>query len=144
PAEIGVVIGAVTVVDRDGQAARQLARREAALYVSIIAQLDHSLDIEPELLTRINEASARYDYELVGSYISDALLRRLALAGTPEEVAAHAIELFEAGAGRVEFGTPHGLNEEEGVRLLGEWVLPALQAYTDTPATSHSPRPTDS
>jgi 5,10-methylenetetrahydromethanopterin reductase len=127
PAEVGVVIGAVTVASQDGQAARQLARREAALYVSIIAQLDHSLGIEPELLTRINEASARYDYELVGSYISDALLRRLALAGTPNEVAAQAIELFEAGAGRVEFGTPHGLDEAEGVRLLGEKVLPALR-----------------
>jgi 5,10-methylenetetrahydromethanopterin reductase len=131
PAEVGIVVGAVTVVDRDGQAARQLARREAALYVSIIAQLDHSLGIEPELLSRINAASARYDYELVASYISDTLLRRLALAGTPHEVAAQAVELFAAGASRVEFGTPHGLDETEGLRLLGEQVLPALQAYRD-------------
>ncbi len=129
PAEVGLVVGAVTVVDQDGQAARRLARREAALYVSIIAQLDHSLGIEPELLSRINEASARFDYEGVGSYISDELLRRLAFAGTPDEVAAQAIELFEAGADRVEFGTPHGLDEEEGVRLLGEQVLPALRAH---------------
>jgi 5,10-methylenetetrahydromethanopterin reductase len=129
PSEVGIAVGAVTVVDRDGEAARRLARREAALYISIIAQLDHSLGIEPELLSRINEASARYDYVLVGSYISDDLLRRLAFAGTPDEVAAQAIELFEAGAGRVEFGTPHGLEEEEGLRLLGEQVLPALREY---------------
>jgi 5,10-methylenetetrahydromethanopterin reductase len=120
----------VTVVDQDGQAARQLARREAALYLSVIAQLDRSLGIEPELLSRINEASARFDYDQVGSYISDALLRRLAFAGTPDEVAAQAVELFEAGAGRVEFGTPHGLTKEEGLRLLGEQVLPALREYT--------------
>ncbi|MBI1881840.1 MAG: LLM class flavin-dependent oxidoreductase [Chloroflexi bacterium] len=131
PTEIGVVVGAVTVVDEDGQAARRLARREAALYVSIIAQLDHSLGLEPELLSRINEASARYDYEGVGSYISDALLRRLAFAGTPDEVVAQAVELFQAGADRVEFGTPHGLDEQEGLRLLGERVLPALRAYLD-------------
>lgn len=129
PAEIGLVVGAVTVVDQDGQAARHLARREAALYLSVIAQLDHSLDIEPELLSRINEASARFDYSQVGAYISDDLLRRLAFAGTPEEVAAQAAELFEAGAGRVEFGTPHGLTKEEGLRLLGEHVLPALREY---------------
>ena len=135
PTEIGVAVGAVTVVDRDGQAARQLARREAALYLSVIAQLDHSLGIEPELLSRINEASACYDFEQVGSYISDDLLRRLAFAGTPDEVAQQAVELFEAGAGRVEFGTPHGLTKEEGMRLLGERVLPALQVYTDTPTT---------
>jgi 5,10-methylenetetrahydromethanopterin reductase len=131
PAEVGVVVGAVTVVDRDGPAARQLARREAALYISIIAQLDHSLGLEPELLQRINEASARYDYERVGSYLSDGLLRRLALAGTPDEVAAQAVELFEAGTSRVEFGTPHGIDEAEGLRLLGEQVLPGLREYMD-------------
>ncbi len=35
--------------------------------------------------------------------------------------------LFAAGATRVEFGTPHGLTEETGLRLLGEVVLPALR-----------------
>lgn len=125
--EVGVVVGAVTVVDEDGPAAKTLARREAALYLSIIATLDHSLNIEPELLARINAASARYDFEQVGAYISDDLLRRLAFAGTPAEVAQQAAELFEAGVSRVEFGTPHGLSAEEGVRLLGEKVLPSLR-----------------
>ena len=42
--------------------------------------------------------------------------------------AAHqALALFAAGAGRVEFGTPHGLSEESGLRLLGEAVLPHLR-----------------
>lgn len=127
PADIGLVVGAVTVVDRDGAAARQLARREAALYISIIAQLDHSLGIEPELLQRINAASARYDYEQVGRCLSDELLRRLAFAGTPAEVAQQAADLFAAGANRVEFGTPHGLDPAEGMRLLGEQVLPGLK-----------------
>jgi 5,10-methylenetetrahydromethanopterin reductase len=125
--EVGVVVGAVTVVDEDGPAAKTLARREAALYLSIIATLDHSLNLEPELLARINEASARYDFEQVGACISDDLLRRLAFAGTPDEVAQQAVELFEAGVSRVEFGTPHGLSAEEGVRLLGEKVLPSLR-----------------
>jgi len=126
PADIGLVLGAVTVVDLDGEAARKQARREAALYLSIIAELDHSLNLEPELLERIKAATAEYDYEQVASNISDDLLRRLAFAGTPEEVAEQAATLFEAGAQRVEFGTPHGLSEDEGLRLLGEHVLPAL------------------
>ena len=129
PNAIGLVFGAVTVVDEDGQAAKQLARREAALYLSIIATLDPTLDIEPELLTCIKTASAAYDFEQVGSYISDDLLRRLAFAGTPDEVARQAIELFEAGVQRVEFGTPHGLLAEEGLRLLGEKVLPGLKHF---------------
>jgi 5,10-methylenetetrahydromethanopterin reductase len=127
PAEIGLVFGAVTVVDLDGQAARQLARREAALYLSIIADLDHSLQLEPELLNRIKAATAGYDYDRVATYISDDLLSRLAFAGTPAEVAEQAAALFDAGAHRVEFGTPHGLTAAAGLRLLGEQVLPALR-----------------
>jgi 5,10-methylenetetrahydromethanopterin reductase len=115
------------VVDLDGQAARQLARREAALYLAIVAGLDQSLGLEPELLARIKRASAAYDYEQVTGYISDELLSRLAFAGTPAEVAGQAAALFEAGAQRVEFGTPHGLTAAEGLRLLGEQVLPALR-----------------
>jgi 5,10-methylenetetrahydromethanopterin reductase len=127
PAEIGLVVGAVAVVDRDGTAARALARRKAALYLPIIARLDRTLALEAELLEQINAAAADYDFELAGSYISDTLLRQLAFAGTPGEVAEQAIELYAAGAARVEFGTPHGLTEEEGLRLLGEGVLPALR-----------------
>ena len=129
--EIGLVVGAVTVVDTDGKAARDLARREAALYLPIIATLDHSLAIEPELLTRLKEATDAYDFERAGSYISDDLLQRLAFAGTPEQVADQAAELFEAGARRIEFGTPHGLTTAEGLRLLGEQVLPALREYVE-------------
>jgi 5,10-methylenetetrahydromethanopterin reductase len=127
PGAIGLAVGAVTVVDRDGAAARALARRKAALYLPIIAQLDHTLEIDPGLLERIGAAAAAYDFDLAGSYISDALLRRLAFAGTPGEVAEQAFELYSAGAARIEFGTPHGLTEEQGLRLLGEGVLPALR-----------------
>ncbi len=129
--EIGLVVGAVTVVDTDGKAARDLARREAALYLPIIAALDHSLAIEPELLARLKAATDAYDFERAGSYISDDLLQRLAFAGTPDQVANQAAALFEAGARRVEFGTPHGLTTAQGLRLLGERVLPALRAYVE-------------
>ena len=71
--------------------------------------------------------AAIYDFDLAASYISDTLLRKLAFAGTPTEVAEQAIELYRAGATRIEFGTPHGLSEAEGLRLLGESVLPALR-----------------
>lgn len=117
------------MVDHDGKAARDLARKEAALYLPIIATLDHSLAVDPEILERINAAAAAYDFERAGSYISDELLNRLAFAGTPDEVTHQAVALFKAGAHRVEFGTPHGLTTAEGLRLLGEVVLPALQTY---------------
>ncbi len=125
--DVGIVVGAVTVVDQDGQAARALARREVALYLPIIAQLDHTLALDADLLKRINAAAAAYDFDQAASFVSDDLLRRLAFAGTPDEVAQQALDLFAAGAERVEFGTPHGLTEADGLRLLGEAVLPGLR-----------------
>jgi 5,10-methylenetetrahydromethanopterin reductase len=124
----GLVVGAVTVVDRDGAAARALARRKAALYLPVIAALDRTLPLEPDLLARVTAAAAAYDFDRAARDISDELLALLAFAGTPGEVAAQAEALFAAGAVRVEFGTPHGLSEEAGLKLLGEEVLPALRS----------------
>jgi len=126
PGDVGLVVGCVSVVDRDGRAARELARRKAALYVGVIAGLDPTLGVEPERLARIRTAAAAYDFDAAAREIPDALLARVALAGTPDDVAAQADALYAAGVDRVEFGTPHGLDEAEGLRLLGESVLPAL------------------
>ncbi len=121
-----IVVGAVTVVDEDGPAARQLARREVALYLPVVAELDKTLSIEPELLYRLKQAAANYDFQQAAAYISDDLLQKFAFAGTPEQIVAQTMALFEAGADRVEWGTPHGLTTASGVQLLGEQVLPAL------------------
>lgn len=127
-APVRLVAGAVTVVDEDGALARARARREVALYLPVVAELGPGLEIDPEVLAGVRAAAATYDFETAGRFISDDLLRRIAFAGTPQEVAEQALELFAAGVDRVEFGTPHGLSEHEGVRLLGERVLPVLRA----------------
>lgn len=123
---IGIVVGAVTVVDEDGAAARAQARREAALYLPVVADLDPSLSLDPELMSRLRAAADRYAYDEAAALISDDLLRRFAFAGAPDQVAEHAAAVFAGGASRVEFGTPHGLTPQTGLRLLGERVLPAL------------------
>ena len=127
PPQPGIVVGAVTVVDQDGRAARQLARREVALYLPVVARLDDSLEIEPDLLQRIERAASLYDFERAAALISDQLLAKFAFAGTPDGVAQQARTLFQAGVSRIEFGTPHGLSTQEGLRLLGQSVLPALR-----------------
>jgi 5,10-methylenetetrahydromethanopterin reductase len=129
--DVGLAFGCVSVVDRDRRAARDLARRKAALYLGVIADLDPTLGVEPDRLARIRAAAAAYDFEGAAREIPDALLARVALAGTPDDVAAQADALYAAGVHRVEFGTPHGLDEAEGLRLLGEAVLPALRRQWD-------------
>ncbi len=125
--EIELAVGAVCVVDEDGDAARARARRETALYLPVVAELDPTLTVEPDRLAGLRAAAARYDYETAARYISDELLARFAFAGTPEEVAGQVLALGDAGADRVELGTPHGLTPETGLRLLGERVLPIVR-----------------
>jgi 5,10-methylenetetrahydromethanopterin reductase len=35
--------------------------------------------------------------------------------------------VFDAGASRVDFGTPHGVDERHGFELLCQYVLPPLR-----------------
>ena len=124
---IGIAIGAVCVVDEDGVAARRHVKREVALYLPVVAALDPTITLDPALVERLSAAAARYDFDSAAALISDDLLSRFAFAGTPDEVAEQAHALMAAGADRIEFGTPHGLSPETGLRLLGEKVLPLLK-----------------
>ncbi len=124
--EVGIVVGAVTVVDDDGEVARALARREVALYLPLVAQLDPSVSIEPDRLAGLQAAAETYDWDTAVSYISDELLAKFAFAGTPADIVAQTEKLIAAGANRIEFGTPHGRNPQIGLNLLGKKVLSEL------------------
>ncbi len=126
----GLVLGAVTVVDNDGAAARTLARTEVAMYLAVVAALDPTVRVDPELLSRVQELVARGEHVDAGRQIPDELLDRFAFSGTPEQVAAQADAVFAAGATRVEFGTPHGLTPTAGLELLGRRVLPLLRGQS--------------
>ncbi|WP_020660984.1 LLM class flavin-dependent oxidoreductase [Amycolatopsis benzoatilytica] len=125
--DVGIVAGAVTVVAEDSRAARARARREVAMYLDVVAGLDPTAAVPADLLARIREHLARGDEAAAGALIPDDVLDLFAFSGTPEEIAQQAQQLLDAGAARVEFGTPHGLADDEGVALLGRRVLPLLR-----------------
>jgi 5,10-methylenetetrahydromethanopterin reductase len=110
--DVGIVVGAVTVVDEDGTAARARAQAEVEMYLEVIGALDPTVAGPPPL-------------------------GKFCLAGTPEEVAAHARELLDAGAKRVEFGTPQGLTTARGVDLLCDRVLPLLRTRPPGDVSPH-------
>ena len=124
--EVGIVLGAVTVVDEDGDRARRIARREVAPYFDVVGGLDPTVSLEPVLVARVRELVRARDHDAAGGLIPDDLLERFAFAGTPEEVALHAEAVLAAGARRVDFGTPHGVPERRGIELLCARVLPRL------------------
>ena len=103
---VKIVVGSVSVVDEDGDWARECARAAVAPYLDVVAHLDPTLEL------REGEAPP---------------LERFSIAGTPEEVAARVAELWDAGAARVELGTPQGRTPLAGVELVCERVLPLLE-----------------
>lgn len=102
---VTLVVGCVTVVDEDGDWARERARAAVEPYLEVVAHLDPTLEL------RDGQAPP---------------LERFCIAGTPEEVAGRVVELWDAGAGRVELGTPQERMTTSGVVLICERVLPLL------------------
>lgn len=124
---VRVCLGAVTVVDEDRDAARTLARRKVALYLPVVVPLDPTVQVEPELMARVEAHVNAGDEDAAARLISDDLLERFAFAGNPDDLIRQAETIFAAGAGRIEFGTPHGTPSKKGIDLLGKMVVPALK-----------------
>jgi 5,10-methylenetetrahydromethanopterin reductase len=125
--EIKIVVGAVTVVAADGAAARRRARTEVAKYLAVVGELDTTSALPPGLASEVQRLVAAGDDAAAGALIPDDVLDRFAFAGTPDHVAALAQGVLDAGASRVDFGTPHGMTDDEGVAMLGAGVLPLLR-----------------
>ena len=115
------------MVDRDGEQAREHARRQVAMYLAVVAGLDPTAAIDPELIAALAARLAARDDAGAARLISDEVLDRFAFSGTPAQVAGQAEALLDAGARRVDFGTPHGLDERLGVELLVGEVAPRLR-----------------
>lgn len=127
---VRIVIGAVSVVDEDRVAARWMARKAVSLYLPIVSKLDTTQEIDPELMARVQTRVKAGDEDGAARLIPDAILDRFIFAGEPRDIIEQCGRLYDAGAQRIELGTPHGVHEvATGIRLIGERVIPALGEY---------------
>jgi len=125
----GICLNAVTVVDEDRAAALQAARSAAALYLEVVARFDPTVEVDEDLLAAMRGRLDVGDADGAGALIPADILRKFAFAGTPEDVAVQACEILDAGAARVEFDTPFGLDGDRGLALLCDEVLPRVRAH---------------
>jgi 5,10-methylenetetrahydromethanopterin reductase len=132
---VGIAVGAVSVIDEDREQAREMARRAVSLYLPVVAPLDPTAYVDSELIERLQSLVNLHDEAGAARLISDDLLERFAFAGNAADIIRQAEGLFAAGASRIEFGTPHGIIPETGIRILGEQIIPALNTFT---GKSHS------
>lgn len=127
---VKLVIGAVSVIDEDRDRARWQARKAVSLYMPIVSELDPTLDIDPELMRRVQAHVNAGDDDAAARLIPDDILDRFMFAGAPADIIAQCEGLYDAGAQRIELGTPHGVNEAAtGIHLIGKKVIPALETY---------------
>lgn len=125
---VGVVIGAVCVASDDRESARAEARRQVALYFPVVANLDPTIEIDPDFTTRLGDFVNQEDWVSASAMISDELLDKFAFSGNADDLIRQGNALFDAGAQRVEFGTPHGLSSAvDGLTIIGKHVLPELR-----------------
>jgi 5,10-methylenetetrahydromethanopterin reductase len=130
PNAVAIVVGAVTVVDEDGALARAKARLEVLMYLDVVGALDPTFEFPLGVLERIRDEFRVTGAEAAARLVPDEVLDRFAFAGTPGAVADHAVDVLNAGAGRIDFGTPHGVTDDRGLELLGAKVLPAIREAT--------------
>jgi 5,10-methylenetetrahydromethanopterin reductase len=98
-----------------------------ARYLAVVADLDPAAGLPDGFADWVRDLVAAGRDSAAGALIPDEVLDRFAFSGTPSHVAGLARRVLEAGAGRVDFGAPHGLTDEDGVVLLGTAVLPRLR-----------------
>lgn len=123
--EVGVVLGAVTVVSDDRKEALRYARQKAASYINIIATKDPTAMADfPDEIGAIKTAMATGNIEEAVRCMPDALAKRFMFAGSVGDIIQQTEAIFNAGGDRVEYGTPHGLDGIEGLHILGKKVLP--------------------
>ena len=127
---IKLVIGAVSVIDENRELARWVARKSVALYLPIVSRLDPTLAIDPELMARVQAHVNAGADDAAARLIPDDILDRFIFAGNPQDVIRQCEALYDAGAQRIELGTPHGAREAAtGIHLIGSQVIPALRSY---------------
>jgi len=125
PAEVKLVLGPLTSIAQDRAEARAFARRTLAFYLPYLSPMPEFVGVETAEIERIKAATARGDIEAAAQAVSDLSLDHFALYGTPHDCIAQIERMLdETPVQRIEFGMPHGPDELEAIRLLGEQVLP--------------------
>lgn len=120
--ETAIVLGAVSVVDENRKMAREVARREVAKYLDVVGGFDPTLDEDEQ--ASLQEFRDRFPRDpRAYTRISDSLLDKFALAGTPAELRERIVAM-KGIVDRFELGTPHGLTDRStALRLAGNTMV---------------------
>ncbi|MEV0674888.1 LLM class flavin-dependent oxidoreductase [Actinosynnema sp. NPDC050436] len=126
PSEVDVA-GCVWVSVADDPAeAGDLIRPTIAFFGPYLSERELAVaGLGPDDFAPVTAAMRDGGVEAAARLVTDDMLR-LAVVGTPDEVAARLAGLVDAGVTQLSIGGPLGPDPAAAIRLLGERVLPAL------------------
>jgi len=126
PEEVGMVLGPLTAISEDRQAAEQAARRTLAFYLPYLQPMPAYVGVEQEEIDRVQAATAAGDYDGAAALLSANALDNFALYGNAHDCIEQIERMVaETHVSRIEFGMPHGPDGSvAAIRILGEKVLP--------------------
>jgi 5,10-methylenetetrahydromethanopterin reductase len=122
----GLVLGPLTSISEDRQAAEQFARRTLVFYLPYLAPMPEFAGVEAEELERVRAAASAGDVDKAASLLSQHTLDNFALYGNAGDCIAQIERMVDQTAvSRIEFGMPHGPEgSAAAIKLLGEKVRP--------------------
>ena len=128
--EIGCVPG--TIVSKDRDKARALAREASAVYLPYLDPMPQYLGITNEEIQDVKSVFAKGgDAKSASRFVSDKAVDSFKLWGTPDDLVEKISKLVDGGIDRINFGFGRGPEDLEGIRLLGEKVLPHFRQLRD-------------
>lgn len=126
---VRLIVGVATVVAESTVEAKQVALQYAPFFLSSIGRSDPTVVAEhSQELSLIEQLVQNGQHDQVRDVLSDELLSKFILFGTPVEIVNKTRQLLDAGADGIEYGVPHHPSDQEtGIRLLKELVLPEFR-----------------
>ena len=126
PGDVGLVLGPLTAISEDREAAEQAARHTLAFYLPYLQPMPAYVGVEQEEIDRVQAATSAGDYEGAAALLSANARDNFARYGNAHDCIEQIERMVaETHVSRIEFGMPHGPDgSAAAIHLLGEKVLP--------------------
>ncbi len=124
PDDMDIIVGPLTSISSDGDAARDHTRTMLPLLQPFLAPMTTNEGLDPEDIQACFDAFNAGDIEKAKSMVSDKSVRAFSASGTPRDIIPQVEEIIDAGATHVVFGPPLGPDFDEALHLLATEVVP--------------------
>lgn len=127
PDDMELIVGPLTSVSRDREAARDNVRGLLALLQPSLAPMTAAAGLSPDDIQTAFDRFNAGDHAGAKTLVSDESIRAFSATGTPRDIIPQIEAILEAGATHIVFGPPLGPDFDEALHLLATEVVPHVR-----------------